>query len=168
MRGETYHVAFGIEGIYPGVQLLKNLVRDPVLSYCIKNLKEISVFLSVDFLEFYCDVIQFLECLGVEEIWGRIDLRHVLALVFLHHRRQLVSVPDHQQLDSSERLAAAAVMPQAHVYGVEQVRPDHGNLVDYQQIKSPDDLQSFLAEPAISFRHLVLCDEFLDIRKIWT
>ena len=103
----------------------------------------------------------------MEEIWGRIDLRHVLALVFLHYRRQLVGISYHQQLDSSERLAAAAVMPQTHVHGVEQVRPDHGNLVDDQQVEGSDDLLPFLAEPAISFRHLVLCHKFLDVRKIW-
>ena len=63
-----------------------------------------------------------------------------LPFRLLDHGRQLVQIADHQQLHPAKGQLGAAVAPQDAVDAVEQIGPDHADLVDHQEIEALDDV----------------------------
>ena len=91
-----------------------------------------------------------------------------MAFTVLDHRRKLLGIADHQQLDATERTIVHAVFPQGHVHSIQQVGAHHGYFIDNEQVERTDNLDSLLAKAPVSLRHLIFCDKFLYIRKIRT
>ena len=104
----------------------------------------------------------------MEEIRRRIYLIHILPLTLLYDRRQLLGIPYHQELHTSERPVIMTITSQSHVYRIKQISPHHGYLIDDQKIQGTDYLLSLLAETSVTFRSLIFRNKFLDIRKIRT
>src|SRR4051812_777313 len=59
------------------------------------------------------------------------------AVVILHHRRKLEEVADHHDLDAPEWAVASPDRPQSCIDGIDQIDPDHGNLVDDEALHAP-------------------------------
>ena len=151
-----------------GIQAAEDVMGDPVFTYCVEDADEFRVLLAMDLLELDGDVVELLQSLRMEEIRRRIDLRNVLAFAVLDHRRQLMDIPDHKELHSSERTVVPSISTQAHVDSIQQIRTHHRYLVYDQQVERADDPDALLAEASVFFGSLVFCDELLDVGKVWT
>ena len=72
----------------------------------------------------------------LEEVRAAVGLVEVLLQLRLpHHRRQLPQVAEHGELHAAEGLVVAPVQAQRLVDAVHEVGPDHGDLVDDQEVQ---------------------------------
>ena len=168
MRSQTDYLVIILICIQTGIESIQNVLVHTVLADSIQKFQKFRILLAIDLLQFHSNIAEFLQCLGIEEVRRRIDLLHIWALILLHDGRKLLSISDHQQLDTSERKVIATVAPECSVNSIQQIRPDHRYLVYDQQIECADDLLTFLAKTPVTVRHLILRNEFRNIRQIWT
>ena len=148
------------------VECIEGSLVETVLADIVQQPDEVVVLLAEDVRQLYRHIVYLLKRLAVEEERRRIDLLNVRALVVLHHRRQLLHVAYHQQLHPTEGFAAAPVVPERHIHRVEQVGADHTDFVDNDKVQCANDVYLLLAQRLVLVGHLILGDEFLNIRQI--
>ena len=124
--------------------LVKVVVTDPV-----EEFDEPVVRLAIDMLQFNGHQFGLGQGMTAEKIGSGIVPAKKIPFIILDHRGQLVQVSDHQQLHAAERQRAAPEPAQHRVNPVEQVRPDHADLVDNQQVQAEHDILFFPAEPIL-------------------
>lgn len=61
-----------------------------------------------------------------------------------------MQVADHEKLNPAEGLLTAAMAAEHGIHCIEQVGPDHAYFINYQQIKTPDNLLFFLTESKLA------------------
>ena len=66
--------------------------------------------------------------------------------LFFHDRCQLLQIADHQQLYPAERFAPVSVAAEHITHRIQQICPDHTDLIDDQQIHAPDNINFFPSE----------------------
>ena len=66
--------------------------------------------------------------------------------LFFHDRCQLLQITDHQQLYPAERFAPVSVAAEHITHRIQQICPDHTDLIDNQQIHAPDNIDFFPSE----------------------
>ena len=116
----------------------------------VQDFDERHILLAVDVLQLYGHIVYLLQGLGTEEV-GRlvVGLQH-LFVFGCHNGCQLGQVAHHEQLDTTKGLVAVAVTAQHGIDGVEQVGPDHGNLVDDEQVDGGNDFALLAAEVVLA------------------
>ena len=121
----------------------------------------------MDFIELDDNVPEAAECPGIEEERGWIYLIHEGFLALGHHRRELLDVAYHQELDPAEWLVVSPVALQCRIYRIQYVGPDHGDFVNDEELQRAEYFHPVLSHGTVFLRHLVFCHKFLDIREIW-
>ena len=121
----------------------------------------------MDFIELDDNVPEAAECPGIEEERGWIYLVHEGFLALGHHRRELLDVAYHQELDPAEWLVVSPVALQCRIYRVQDVGPDHRDFVNDEELQRAEYFHPVLSHGTVFLRHLVFCHKFLDIREIW-
>ena len=103
-----------------------------VVAHAVQNVDKVLARLAVNLLEFNNHVIGLAQGVAAEEVHRRVSVAQQIPLIVLDHGRQLVQVANHQQLHAAKRLLVAPIAPQHVVNGIEQIGPDHRNLVNNQ------------------------------------
>ena len=138
-RGQgDVHVRLAVfdTGIAAGVQHAQVVVAQGSVADVVEHADEGRVALAVDLLEFDGHQVDLVEHPCRKEERGGVEAVQYLAFVGLQHRFQLVDVSHEQELFAAKGLAQVVrVDAQDAVYGVDDVGPHHGNLVDDDQLQ---------------------------------
>jgi hypothetical protein len=123
--------AEGVQGKQP--VLIQRAVTDPV-----QEVLEHVVLLAEDCLEFYGLELVSTPHLGIEEPRGLVLVRVVPLLVRLrYHRRELIRVSEHDDLEATERLVVVVADElEIPVHGIHEVCGHHRDLIDNDDINA--------------------------------
>ena len=154
-------------GDVPLVQGLQYILPAAAVPDAVEQVQEAAVALAVDLPELHGAEFGFAEGSAGKEIRGVVVRFKHFPLLVLHYRRELLQVPDHQQLHTAERLAAVPETPQNTVHRVQQVGAHHAYLVYHQQVHAPDDVLLLAAETEIPCRLSSAAGSKRCIRNIW-
>ena len=133
--------------IIAGIQFLDGFWIQPVVPYLVQDPDEAVVRLSIDVLELNGYEPGLGQGVAAEKVDCRVVLLQKLPFLRLGHRGKLMQIAYHEQLHSAKGLGAAAVPPQGCVHGIQQVGPDHADLVDNQEVQALNDVLFLLADP---------------------
>ena len=139
-------------GYVSAVQRLKRRVVAAVVAYAVEQVEEAGVALAVDGFQLDGAVFALPERTAGEEVRGVVIFFEQLPFVVLDYGRELLQIAYHQHLHASERPVAPAVAAQHIVHRIQQVGPDHADLVDYEQVDAAYDVDLVLAEMIVVFR----------------
>ena len=95
------------------------------VTYVVQYFQERGIRLTIYCLQLYCNVFETLHHLGMKEKRRWIHLLEPWFILLGNHRRELVGIAYHQQLNPSERLAVMPVPAHHRIYGIQQIGPDH-------------------------------------------
>ena len=87
-----------------------------------------------------------LQCFAAKKERRRINMLQYPPFLFFHDRCQLLQITDHQQLYPAERFAPVSVAAEHITHRIQQICPDHTDLIDDQQIHAPDNIDFFPSE----------------------
>ncbi len=68
----------------------------------------------------------------VEEVGAGVELPEKSPLGRLDHGRKLMQIADHQQLNPSKGLRGISESSQDLIHSVENIAPDHADLINHQ------------------------------------
>ena len=123
-----------------------------VLAYPVEYVEEAGVVLTVDGPELDGAEFAAPEGLAGEEVGAVVVFGEQLPLFVAGDRGELLEVAYQQHLHAAEGTAAVTVAAQHVVDRVEQVGPDHADLVDHEKVEAADEVGLVLAETVAVFR----------------
>ena len=127
-------------GYVAAVELFEHPGVDLVVSNLVEQVNEPAVRLPEDMLQFDSHHIGSLEGETAEEVRRFVVRSQKFPVFRLDHRRQLVQIADHEQLHATESVRVVTVAAKHVVNGIEQVCPDHADLIDDEQVKRAQQL----------------------------
>ena len=128
------NISFGIVGIESGyisaVQCLQGSQIRLVIPDLIEQMDEYRIRLPVYVSQFDTLVRDHLQSFTAKEERRRINILQHPPFLFFHDRCQLLQIADHQQLHPAERFVPVSVTAEHIAHSIQQIRPDHTDLVD--------------------------------------
>src|SRR5215475_14462874 len=143
MRGQRDVRVFSVRletGDVTTVESFEHLSIDLTVSDLIEQLDEAGIRLTEDMLQFDRHHLGSSEGETAEEVRRYIMRPQEFPVFRFDDRRQLVQVADHEQLHAAESARVVTVAAKHVVHGIEQVCPNHADLVDHEQVKSAEQL----------------------------